>query len=56
MMENRLDNDALDKVSGGTGNEYEELAGYKYSPRASWCPYCQSINSVFGYMMIRGII
>ena len=58
MMENRLDDDALDKVSGGTGSEYEELAGYKYSPRASWCPHCQrdvEPDSMCSPQMIFGV-
>ena len=36
-----LNDDDLEKVSGGTGNEYDELEGYILSPRASWCPHCQ---------------
>ncbi len=36
-----LKDDDLEKVSGGTGDENEELGGYKLSPRATWCPHCQ---------------
>lgn len=36
-----LKDDDLEKVSGGTGNDFEEVEGFRLSPRASWCPHCQ---------------
>ncbi len=53
---NRLSDDDLEKVSGGTGGEGE--GAYKMSPRASWCPYClQEVepDSMCSPQMISGI-
>ncbi len=60
-MENRLNDDMLEKVSGGAGNEYYEITEgfrYKWSTRASWCPYCQTNvepDSVCSPQMFSGI-
>ena len=55
---NRLSDDDLEKVSGGAGAEYEEVCGYKFSPRASWCPHCQQEvepDSMCGPQMLDGV-